>query len=182
MGEIAVGRFVKPEAVATHFHLCDGDKVADFGAGAGYFLKTLSESVGASGRVYACDIQKNLVERLGLVAKEAHLPNVEPLWCDFETDHGTKLVDGILDAGMFVNTLYQTSDKAAALKEAARVIKRGGMLFVIDWTESYGGLGPEPGDIINAEAAGSIVEAAGFQFERSFDAGEHHYGLSFRKV
>jgi len=34
------GRFVQPSVVATHFYLHEGDHVADFGAGSGFFLKS----------------------------------------------------------------------------------------------------------------------------------------------
>jgi len=43
-------------------------------------------------------------------------------------------------------------------------------------------LGPQSGDILEQSEAKTLVEAVGFQFERSFDAGDHHYGLAFRKV
>lgn len=33
------GRFVVPDIVATHFHIREGDIIADFGAGSGFFLK-----------------------------------------------------------------------------------------------------------------------------------------------
>ena len=40
------GRFVIPEKVVTHFHIRKGDRVADYGAGSGYFIKILSKLVG----------------------------------------------------------------------------------------------------------------------------------------
>ena len=175
-------RFVQPNIVATHFHLQPGEKVADFGAGSGYFLQALSVAVGSNGRVYACEIQKELVVKLGLVATEKHLSNIEPVWCDLETPGGTKLADGALDAGILVNTLYQIEDKKNTLIECARTIKPGGRFFLIDWTDSFAGLGPQALDIVDAQQAQTLTEAVGFQFERSFDAGEHHYGLAFKKI
>jgi len=175
-------RFVKPENAVTHFHLLAGDKVADFGAGPGFFLKALSSAVGIDGRVYACEIQKGLVDKLATLAREKKLSNVEPLWCDIEADGGTKLADGILDVGILVNTLYQLEDRPAALAEIARTIRAGGKLFVIDWYESFGGIGPKSDHVISEDGAKELVEAVGFRFERPFDAGEHHYGLAFRRV
>jgi tRNA A58 N-methylase Trm61 len=94
------GQIMSPAVVATHFHLKVGDKVADFGAGAGFFIKPLSEAVGAEGRVYACDIQKSLVEKIGDYARLAGLSNVHPLWCDLEEVNGIKLPNMALDAGL----------------------------------------------------------------------------------
>ncbi len=182
MSILGAGQFVNPDIVASHFHLHDGDKVADFGAGTGFYLKALGTAVGKSGRVYACEIQKNLVESLARKAQELHLMNVEPIWCDLETQGGTKLRDGILDAGILVNTLFQIEDKVTALTEIARTIRSGGKFFIIDWSESFGGIGPHPLHVVTESIAKELATAHGFTYERSFPAGDHHYGLAFRRI
>jgi ubiquinone/menaquinone biosynthesis C-methylase UbiE len=175
-------KFVVPEVVASHFHLHEGDKVADFGAGSGFFLKTLSAAVGDQGRVYACEIQKKLVEKVGSLVQSQGLQNVDTLWCDLETVNGNKLPDDELDAGILVNTLFQIEDRSAAAIEMARVLRTGGKLLVIDWTETVIGLGPVPDKLITAADCMALFESHGFIFERDFPAGEHHYGLAFRKI
>lgn len=182
MDTVGTGRFVEPKTVIDHFHLRAGDKIADFGAGAGYFVKGLSEAVGNEGRVYACDIQKSLVDTLGTLIRDERLSNVSPIWCDLEKTGGTKLADGVLDVGLLVNTLFQFEQKELALTEIARAIRTGGKFFVIDWTESFAGLGPRPNDIVSEEAAKTLVSSAGFEYERSFPSGAHHYGLAFRRI
>ena len=62
-------RFVIPSVVSSHFHIRDGDIVADFGAGVGNFIPELSKRAGPDGRVYACEIQKNLIEKYYLKKK-----------------------------------------------------------------------------------------------------------------
>ena len=176
------GRFVVPEIVSSHFHLREGDTVADFGAGGGLFLKVLSTAVGESGRVYACEIQKTLVEKLGDQARLMGLQNVHPLWCDLEEINGIKIATGELDSGMLINTFFQIEDRETAVKEMARTVRSGGKFFVIDWTESFAGMGPQPGQVISAADTKNLFEANGFTVEGEFEAGEHHYGLAFRKV
>lgn len=176
------GQFMDPGAVVSHFHLREGERVGDFGAGAGFFLPALSKAIGASGRIYACEIQKQLVEKLGQVAREKHIGNVEVHWCDFEVLGGTKLADELLDAGLLANTLFQIENKSVALQEFARVIKKGGRLFVIDWSDSFGGLGPRPQDVVGEMAARAYLEKAGFSFERTIPAADHHYGIVMRKI
>lgn len=175
-------RFVQPDVVSTHFHFREGDVVADFGAGAGFYLQALSQAVGAEGRVYACEIQKVLVEKLGMLAHDQHLSNIEPLWCDLEKMGGTKLADAVLDGGVLINTLFQIEDKETSLDEMARVIRSGGKFMVVDWTESFAGLGPQPCAVLDEHAATALVEAHGFAYDRSFPSGEHHYGLAFRRI
>lgn len=175
------GKFVEPNVVVSHFHLHEGDEVADFGAGSGHFMKPLADAVGKSGKVYMTDIQKNLVDALGIRARELRLSNIRPLWCDLEAPQGTKLKDGLLDAGVLSNTLFQFVQKEHALTEIARVLRKGAKLFVVDWSDSFGGLGPRPASVVPEINAKMLIEKCGFVFERSFTAGDHHYGLAFRK-
>ncbi len=173
--------FADPQAITTHFQLHEGESVADFGAGSGHYMKPLSDAVGKSGRVFLCEIQKNLVDALGNKAQELRLTNIRPLWSDLETAGGIKLEDGVLDAGLLSNTLFQLSDKDGALREIARVLRKGAKLFIIDWTDSFGGLGPIQGHVVRADEAKAIAERAGFTVERSFPAGDHHYGIGCRR-
>ncbi len=175
------GKFIEPRVVVSHFHLREGDSIADFGAGSGHYMKPLSEVVGQSGKVYLCEIQKNIVETLGIMIHEARLRNVRTLWCDLEAPHGIKLQNGTLDAGLLSNTLFQFSDKRAGLTEIARTIRKGGKLFVIDWSDSFGGLGPRRDQLVSENDARTLVESIGFSIERTFPAGDHHYGLACRK-
>jgi ubiquinone/menaquinone biosynthesis C-methylase UbiE len=176
------GKFVVPEDVATHFLLREGDSVADFGAGSGFYLKVLSEAVGSSGKVYACEIQKSLVEKLGEFARLNGLLNIVTLWCDLEEVRGIKIADNTLDAGILVNTLFQFENKEVALTEIRRVLRPGGVLHVIDWSESFSGMGPQPKDVITMKEAISLCESLHFSLEREFPAGAHHYGFTVRKI
>lgn len=178
---ITQARFVVPEVVSTHFHIRKGDSVADFGAGSGYFITVLSELVGSEGHVYACEIQKNLVEKIGDLIRRDNLNNTEVLWCDFEKKGGVGIQDDALDTVIVVNTFFQTESKDIVIAEAFRTMRGGGKLFIVDWSESFGGIGPQAEQLVTAEEAKAFAEAGGFVFERPFDAGDHHYGLGFRK-
>jgi len=182
MNFVLPGRFVVPEVVSTHFHIKEGDIVADFGAGSGFFLKILSKAVGSEGRVYACEIQKHLVEKIGEFIRLNNLSNVHPLWCDLEEINGIKINDNSLDAGLLVNTLFQFEKKEAAIKEIRRTLRQGGVLHVIDWSESFGGLGPRPQDVITKDRAIALFESLEFMLEREYEAGDHHYGFAVRKL
>lgn len=177
-----LGRFVIPDVVATHFHFKAGDKVADFGAGAGNFLSALASIVGEDGKIIACEIQKALVEKLGANARTLGLSNVNPLWCDLEKADGIPLPRHHLDGAILVNTLFQFEDKATALKEIHRVLRPGAIFHVIDWSESFAGLGPTPAMVITKDEAVDLLETHGFQLEREYPAGDHHYGLAFRVI
>jgi ubiquinone/menaquinone biosynthesis C-methylase UbiE len=180
-GIVPLQRFVDPQTVSTHFHIREGDAVADFGAGSGFFVEVLARLVGSEGRVYACEIQKELVEKIGTLVRTKGLSMVDPLWCDLEKEKGVKIADGVLDVAIMVNTLFQFDEKEIAIREVHRTLRSGGKFFVIDWSESFGGLGPQPQQVVSLGNAQALVESQGFVYERSYDAGDHHYGLAFRK-
>ena len=173
-------RFLVPDLVASHFHVRDGDLVGDFGAGTGAFVPILSRKVGSNGRVFACEIQRGLVDKLGSLIRAEHLENVDPLWCDLETPRGIKIADGCLDVAIVVNTLYQLVNREEAIREKRRTLRSGGVIYVVDWSDSFAGIGPHPDCVVCRELAISLFEAAGFILEREYPAGDHHYGLAFR--
>lgn len=171
-----------PEVVASHFHLKSGDVVADYGAGSGFFLPALSQAVGETGRVYACEIQKGLVDRLADMIRLKKLSNTQPVWCDLETPGGIKLPDRTLDAAFIINTLFQFEAREIALKEIIRTVRPGGQVFIIDWTESFAGMGPHPDHVITQLMAVAMAESLGCTFVREFPAGDHHYGIALRVI
>jgi ubiquinone/menaquinone biosynthesis C-methylase UbiE len=107
---------------------------------------------------------------------------VSPLWCDIETKGGVKIADGSVDVAVMINTFFQLEEKYVTLSEVGRILRSGAKFFVIDWTDSFGGLGPAQDQIIGAKDTQAMAESSGFVFERTFDAGDHHYGLAFRKI
>ncbi|HEX4799322.1 MAG TPA: class I SAM-dependent methyltransferase [Candidatus Paceibacterota bacterium] len=173
--------FVNPIFAASHFHLHKGDSVADFGAGSGHYMRPLSEAVGSGGTVYLCEIQKPLVEALGNQARDARLKNVKVIWGDIEEPGGTQIPDHSLDAVLLSNVLFQATDKKSLFNESARVLRPGGKLIVIDWASACIGLGPRPEGVVSEYQTKELAEESQFSFERNFHAGEHHYGLVFRK-
>lgn len=177
-----VGKFIEPSIVSSHFHFKEGDVVADFGAGSGFFLKFLSEQTGSEGKVYACEIQKQLVEKIEDFIRLSGLQNVSTLWCDLEESGGIKLSDSSLDAGILVNVLFLLEQKEVAIREMRRVIKTGGTLHIIDWAVAYGGIGPSTKNFVSKEKAVALLETLGFVLDREYVAGAHHYGLAFKKV
>jgi ubiquinone/menaquinone biosynthesis C-methylase UbiE len=182
MNFVLPGQFVVPDVVVSHFHLRVGDRVADLGSGTGFFLKPLSAAVGPEGKVYACEIQKTLVDKLGDFARLNGLSNIQPLWCDLEELNGIKLPDNTLNAAILVNTLFQFESKEVALQEIRRILQPGGVVHIIDWSESFGGLGPQPANVITKEQAIDLCESQQFVFEKDFPTGDHHYGITVRKV
>jgi ubiquinone/menaquinone biosynthesis C-methylase UbiE len=170
-----------PKRVVKDFMVREGSTVADLGVGYGHYAYALSEAVGEQGKVFAVDIQKNLLERLKKESDEKGIKNIEIIWGDVEIVGGTKLRADSVDAGIIVNVLFQVESKAGLVREAGRILKVGGKLLVLDWTESFGSLGPQPNMVVDAETARRVFETGQFEFQKNINAGEHHYGMVFVK-
>lgn len=159
-----------------------GEEVVEFGSGIGAFTLACARIIGASGKIYAVDIQKNLLERLRNEAKTFGVTNVEYIWGDIEELGGVKIKENSVDVVIIVNTLFQLIDKTNTIMEAKRLLRSGGRIIIVDWTDSFGGLGPKPTEIFSAKLAEELLISSGFKKIKEFSAGNYHYGLIFQKI
>lgn len=166
--------FSDPSANLSKLGLTDGMKVVDLGAGSGYYTLEAARRVGASGRVYSVDIQKDLLERIRSLGVAQGLRNIEIVWGNVEQIGGTKLREALADRVIASNILFQIERPNDFALEIKRLLVPGGKLLVIDWSEASA-IGPKT--VVTARAAQTLFEAAGFALEQSFSAGDHHYGL-----
>lgn len=174
--------FSNPKNNIIQLGLVEGMSVADFGSGSGHYAIEASRIVGESGRVYAIDIQQALVKKIKNLTVTEHRNNIDVLWGDIEQIGGTKLSDESVDAVIIANDLFQVENKNNVLKEARRILKPKGKAMVVEWADSFGGIGPRMEDIIRETEARDMLSENGFEFVQRFDAGEHHYGLIFTKM
>jgi ubiquinone/menaquinone biosynthesis C-methylase UbiE len=172
--------FSNPEQNIEKVHIDPGMKVADLGSGAGFYSIAAAKLVGPSGRIYAVDIQKDLLEKLKQDSLSEKLSNIELVWADFDEPMGTKLADDLVERVIIANVLFQVEDKDALVTEAKRILKSKGKVLFIDWSDSFGGLGPQVADIIRPDVAQTLFESHGFEFEKEIQVGDHHYGLIFK--
>ena len=175
---LPVAGFAHPATNIAALGVESGMMVADFGAGSGAYVLHIAEVLAKSGRVYAVDVQKDLLRRIHTEAHKRGLDAaMEFIWGDLEAPGGSKIADGKLDLVLVSNLLFQIPDKAAILREARRILKPTGRLALIDWSESYGGMGPQREDVVGKSAALALADTNGFELTREFHAGAHHYGL-----
>ncbi|MDQ5901680.1 MAG: hypothetical protein QG580_395 [Patescibacteria group bacterium] len=173
--------FSNPKENIKHLYLKEGDVVADFGSGAGHYIEEVSKIIGPSGKVYAVDIQKDLLLKLSNDFNKKNIKNFEIIWSDLESPEGSKLQSGSLDAVVLSNLLFQVENKIAVVKEIWRVLRHGAKVLVIDWSDSFGGIGPILKDVVSEEACIKLFEQNGFSILKRAPAGAHHYGLVFTK-
>ena len=100
-----------------------------------------------------------------------------PIWADIEKVGGTKLADHSLDGVLASNVFFQVKEKDAFIKEIKRILKHGGKLFFIDWSDSFGGMGPHTNELVSAKLAREQFEFENFLYESELVVGSHHYGF-----
>lgn len=153
--------------------------VGDLGAGSGHYSLAAAAIVGSGGRVYAVDIQEDVLKHLKDAAHRKNIYDIETVWGDIEKNIGTSLREHSLDAVILANTFFQIENRFGLLNEIKRIIKPGGKLLVVDWAGSYGGMGPIPEKVVTEHAAEEFFINGGFHKAKSFRAGPHHYGILF---
>lgn len=172
--------FADPRKNIQHLFLSEGMKVADFGAGPGHYANLASDIVGEHGEVYLIDIQRPLLTKAKSL-DNIRRHNLRFICCDIEGPDGTGIRGEYLDAVIVSNLLFQLDDKAACAREAFKILKGGGRILLIDWSDSWGGIGPHQDHVVPIDAVKPLFMTEGFSFKRDFDAGEHHWGLVMEK-
>lgn len=176
--------FSDPIKIIEQFNFSTDHTIADFGAGNGAYSLALARSHRGdfSSTIYAIDVIQDMLTKLKAVATQEGLPNIKVIWGDIEDEKGSRLRNESIDMVLIANTLFQVEDKHSVIKEALRVLKTDGRLVIIDWSESFGNIGPKEEAVLPYDRAKTIVEAHGLVFDKKIDVGEHHYGFISRKL
>ena len=114
-------------------------------------------------------------------ARTFGLNNIEAVRADLEKPEGSHLKAASADIVIISNILFQVEDKKALGAEALRILKPGGRILTVEWSEDKSYFGPPLKNRINRKEAEEIFLKAGLRFEKEFSAGDHHYGLIFSK-
>jgi len=172
--------FVNPDKTVARLLLCEGMRVADFGAGTGFYAKSASARVGHTGKVYAVEVRKDLVKSLEKKLNQWGISNVSCIWGDIEHIGGTKIADRSMDAVIISNILFQVEDKLGLIDEAKRILKNGGKVLLIEWKEFFGDASRMYNHIVSPKKAEELFIKRGFKFVENIDVSGNHYGIIFK--
>ena len=175
------GLFLHPANVLASVGIEAGMKVADFGAGSGFFTRAAARAVGPTGTVWAVDMNPDLLVRIKNIALAEGLHNVEIVRGDLEEKEGSHLPKGQFDMVIAANILFSIEDKHAFAKEIVRVLGPQGRALILDWRGSFDGLGPHPDNVITTGAARDVFESVGLVYAGDVPAGSFHWGFIVHK-
>jgi ubiquinone/menaquinone biosynthesis C-methylase UbiE len=120
----------KPELLMEALKLRPGDAVADIGSGTGYLTSRLAKRVGATGQVFAVDIQPEMLTLLTNKMAELNLHNVRPV---LGTIVDPKLPINSVDLVLMVDVYHEFSHPFEMLEAICRSLKSGARVVFVEY-------------------------------------------------
>jgi ubiquinone/menaquinone biosynthesis C-methylase UbiE len=155
----------QPEQMLDALDLKPGDVVADVGAGVGYTSIRIARRVGPTGKVYASDIQPQMIAMLKRNIRQMKLDKIiTPILC---TAKETKLPNDAIDLAIMVDVYHECSYPVETLDGIRKALKPGGRLVLIEFRAEDPNVPIKPEHKMTLAQARKEVEAQGFRFVKN---------------
>ncbi len=119
----------RPDLLVEELHLQTGMTVADIGAGSGYLSRRLAPIVG-SGRVFAVDVQPQMVALLTELSQRPEYKNLVPILG--HTDD-VKLPPASTDLAVLVDVYHELAYPNEVMRSLIRALKPGGRVVLVEY-------------------------------------------------
>jgi ubiquinone/menaquinone biosynthesis C-methylase UbiE len=136
----------KPEQVMDALGIADGSKVADIGAGSGYFTIRLARRVGPNGIVWAEDVQPAMLEAIKRRVAKDVARDIRNVIAVNGTSSDPMLPENSVDAVLILDTyqeIVQDGNPLLFLQNVRKALRPGGRVGMIDYKKDGGGPGPD---------------------------------------
>ena len=146
-----------------------GERVADIGAGTGYFSFPIAEAVGPTGVVWALDIAPEMIEVLEFRTKARRASNVKVRRVSADDP---QLEPGSLDTILMIDAIHYVKDRTAYASKLRPGLAAGGRLVIIDYRPKpmpERPWGPPPEQQFMKEQLDREMAEAGFKVLKSYD-------------
>ncbi len=168
----------QPGKALDALDLKPGMTVADIGAGTGYMTLRMAARIGPSGRVYAVDIQPEMIRRLRDNARRAGLANVQPV---LGVSADPKLAAGSIDLALMVDVYHELSEPQAMLRAIRTALKSDGRLVLLEYRKEDPSIPIRPEHEMTVAQAKLEVEAEGYTLARVIETLPRQHILIFTK-
>jgi ubiquinone/menaquinone biosynthesis C-methylase UbiE len=167
----------RPDRIMDELGIGEGSVVADLGAGGGWFTVRLAYRVGPNGKVYAEDIQHQMIDAIRRRVSREQLKNVETILGTPEDPHLPVPVDAVL----IVDAYHEMVQPVVLLRNVAAALKPNGRIGIVDYKKDGYGPGPLLEDRVDPERVIRDANAAGLQLLSRPTFLRYQYMLVFGK-
>ena len=164
------------DALVEALGIREGAKVADIGAGTGYFTWRLARRVGPSGKVFAVDIRQHMLDIAAQAVKAHGLANVDFV---LGTEKDPRLAERSLDMVFIAHSYHEFAQPEAVMDAVRRSLKRGGRLVIIEYKKESLRAPAAPLHKMSLDEIRSEIEPMGFDLDRILDFLPVQHGLIF---
>lgn len=119
----------KPQGVVEKLSITPGARIADLGAGGGYFTWHLSKATGSRGTVYAVDTEESAINIIFKEMVARGTPNVRPVRAE---SHDPKLPEPV-DLVFSCNVYHDLKDRIDYFRSLASSLRPGGRVAILDF-------------------------------------------------
>ena len=167
-----------PETALDKIGVREGMTVADVGAGVGYFTVRLGKRVGAAGKVYAVDVQPEMLSILKQRAAKANLKNIVPV---LGSESDPRIPPGSTDLILLVDVYHEFSQPQKMLQRLRDSLKNEGRLVLLEYRKEDPHIPIRTEHKMTVAEAKTEVEAEGFRLEKVLRDLPRQHILIFRK-
>jgi predicted methyltransferase len=167
-----------PEAALDALGIEKGTVVADIGAGVGYFTWRLAERVGPAGKVYANDIQPDMLVQLRKNMQQRKLANVEPVLGAVDDP---KLPAAAIDLVLLVDVYHEFSEPQKMLRRIRESLRPGGRLVLLEYRGEDPNVPIRPEHKMTVAQVKAELEPEGFHLDRVDESLPRQHILIFKK-
>lgn len=155
-----------------------GMTVADVGAGTGYYARRIAPMVAPKGKVYAVDVQPQMVAMLQAAAKRPGLGNLVPV---LGTTTDSKLAAGSIDLALMVDVYHELEFPHEMLDRLVRALKPGGRLVFVEYRAEDAAVPIKPLHKMNEKQIRREATQHALLWERTADTLPWQHVVVFRK-
>ena len=152
------------------------DRVADIGCGPGYFTIPLAKAL-VEGKLYALDIDNEMLDACRERVAQARMGNVEILKCE---EFDSSLEAGSLDGIFLAFVIQQSPDKPRFLKAVRQLLRPRGWGAILEWYRKETETGPPLERRVDPEQMEELVKSAGFRYMGWRDLNGDQYMMTLR--
>lgn len=171
-------KLLPPGKTLIDLGLRKGDILLDIGAGIGYFSIPALEIVGDKGKVIAVDTSDEMIEELTHRAAEAQIKNIAVVKSD-EYDFGIE--EETIDFALMCHVLHEVDDRKMLLSSAHEILRKDGVIAIIEWRKEETGFGPPLEYRIDSSEAINMLEEVGFHDIRAENQSKYFYTVVGKK-